>query len=319
MSKSNVVEKALRSAYFDYHRKKKIDQYLVGLKKKRKELIKELAILNRYMKKEYLDIVKLERQGLKPLFNNFLGSLEEALDKERQEYLLAVLNYQAKEREIKTLDFKAELLNQKSIELNSAEKEYKKIKHKYFLQVNLNSEAKRKKLSGIRVHVLKFEAILKEIREAEAAGKKSLNYLERLRKELSKITEWGVSKNYNEIGGKGRNSSSKKKKYINKTKQLVFKTANHLDLFELELKDVSKTLKVDFSGEIDSLQSFLKIFFDNLITDWIVKDSIEVAFLSIEMIQEKINRTKITLTHHYTIMEEKIQEWEDKATEVMLG
>ena len=113
------VETLLRSAYFDYQRKIKIDRFLLGVKKKRNTLVKELTVLNRFMMKEYLDIEKLERQGLKPLFNKFLGSMEEALNKERQEYLLSVLNYQAKEREIKALDYKTEILAQKSIELNT--------------------------------------------------------------------------------------------------------------------------------------------------------------------------------------------------------
>lgn len=77
------VETLLRSAYFDYQRKIKIDRFLLGVKKKRNTLVKELTVLNRFMMKEYLDIEKLERQGLKPLFNKFLGSMEEALNKER--------------------------------------------------------------------------------------------------------------------------------------------------------------------------------------------------------------------------------------------
>ncbi len=312
------IKARLRSAYFDFHRKEKIDQFLKGVKKKRKGLIKELSELKRFMKKEYIDIVRLERQGLKPLFKNFLGSFEEALDKERQEYLLAVLNYQAKKREIKALDFKCEILAQKSIELNTAEKEYKNLKQQFFLQVNLNNPGKARRLSGIRTHVLKLEGIIKEIKEADAVGKKSINYLEKLRVELSKITDWGVSKKYSDYGGKGRNSTFKKKKHIDKTKTLTFRAAKQLDLYELELADVSKTLKLDLTGEIDSIKSFLKIFFDNLITDWIVKDSIEVAFLSIEMIQEKIHRTELTLMHHKKITQSLIRDWEDKATEVLL-
>jgi len=312
------IQTELRLAYFDFHRKAKIDHFLIGLKKKRAQLIKELEVLKRYVKKEYLDIEKLEREQLKPLFRKFLGSMEEALDKERQEYLLAVLNYQAKEREIKALDYKFEILSQKSVELNTAEKDYKRLKQKFFLQVNLNNPGKGRRLSGIRVQVLKLEGISKEIREAVAAGNNALNYIERLNKELSKITDWGVSKEFLKYGGKGRNSTYKKKKYIDKTKVLTFKTAKKLNLYELELLDVSKTIKIDFSNEIDSLKGFLKIFFDNLITDWIVKETIEVAFLSIEMIQEKIHRTEMTLQHRNDSLKVQIKEWEDKATEVML-
>ena len=89
-------------------------------------------------------------------------------------------------------------------------------------------------------------------------------------------------------------------------------------IFELELLDVSKTLKIDFSGDIESLRQFLKVFFDNLITDWIVKDSIEVAFLSIEMIHEKIHRTEMTLNHQDSTLKAQVVEWENKATQVML-
>ena len=165
---------------------------------------------------------------------------------------------------------------------------------------------------------MKLNGVLKEIKEANTAGNKALTYLERLRIELTKITEWGVSQQNLNYGGKGRNSTYKKKKYIDKTKVLTFNTAKQLDAYELELSDVTKTLKQDFSGEIDTLKSFLKIFFDNLITDWIVKDSIEVAFLSIEMIREKIRRTELTLDHHKTLTEAQIQEWDDKSTEIML-
>ncbi len=308
----------LRRAYLDLKRKSKIENFLRELNARKPILKKELVHLNNLMAKEYLDVVRLEKKRIRPLFQFFLGTLEEALDKERQEFLLAVLNHQAKEQELKSIYFQEKVLSEKLIELKSSKKDFEKIKKKYFIQVNLNDPKKAKRLTGIRIHILEVQGNIREIKEALAAAKKSTPYLDGLRNELQQLNPWGLTGSNLDMGGKGRMSSYKKKKFIDKTKVKALKTKKQLDKFELELRDVSNSIKVNFDVELLSIKEFLDVFFDNLITDWIVKDKIESAIMSIDIIQDRILRTEKVLQFEKDRFESEIKTWETRSNEILL-
>jgi len=317
---SAKLEQQFKKAYQDFIRKPKIEKHISLLNKKLKKLKKQTVVLHKFMEKEYLDIEGVEKKGLKSTFKSFLGTLEEALNKERQEYLLAVLNFQAHEREIAAVEFELNILSKKLIELGDVEKRFNKLKNRYFISFNLNNSSKGKKIRNIKEQIIKLNSSQAELREAHKMALKAEEGLEKLKTELEKIEFWGVpdSEKIMKYNGKGRFSSYKKKRFIDRTKSLTFKVNGILNRFDEELADVSNTLKIDFSGEINSIQEFLNIFFDNLITDWIVRHKINTAFMALDMIHDKILRIDQMLDFENERIEEAIKELMIKQTEIML-
>ena len=66
------------------------------------------------MAKEYQDIVDLEKSSLRVLFSRVLKSREEQLEKERQEYLLATIEYDECQHLIESLEYELKILSDKT-------------------------------------------------------------------------------------------------------------------------------------------------------------------------------------------------------------
>jgi uncharacterized protein involved in exopolysaccharide biosynthesis len=86
-----------------------------------KELIPEITRLKSTlrplelsMQKEFEDIEALEKIGMKALFYKVLGSQEEQVEKERQEYLQASLKYDQARKSLELLEFEYNILSKKT-------------------------------------------------------------------------------------------------------------------------------------------------------------------------------------------------------------
>lgn len=66
--------------------------------------------------KEFSDVQKLEKTATSFLYKKFLGDIDQKLDEEREEYLIAILKYDDLANKIKLLEFEKEIL-EKKIEL----------------------------------------------------------------------------------------------------------------------------------------------------------------------------------------------------------
>lgn len=74
---------------------------------------REVQTLEQQMRKEFEDIENLEKLGMKALFYKVLGSQEEQLEKERQEYLQASLKYDQVRKNLELLEFEYNILKKK--------------------------------------------------------------------------------------------------------------------------------------------------------------------------------------------------------------
>lgn len=82
---------------------------------------REVQTLEQQMRKEFEDIENLEKLGMKALFYKVLGSQEEQLEKERQEYLQASLKYDQVRKNLELLEFEYNILKKKSGNLATIE------------------------------------------------------------------------------------------------------------------------------------------------------------------------------------------------------
>ena len=96
----------LKIAYENMMRNKKIEIHLVNLEKRIKLQENEVLHLSRIMAEEEEDIHKLDKVGMHSLFQTILGNKKEALEKERQEYLMAVLKFQGAEKNLAALIYR---------------------------------------------------------------------------------------------------------------------------------------------------------------------------------------------------------------------
>jgi len=279
------LETQYQILYQDLIRRRKLKKYLRNLTISERLIVKEIERLEQEKEKELEDVNRLEKMGLK-------RNPEEALEKERQEYLFAVMAYQAKQKELEAIHYQQKVLGVALEKLNGTSDKFEKVKKRLFFSAQLNDPKVEAELKKVKENILYLSSQKGEINEAKIAGSKGIQTLGKLRSELDKIDIWGTRDVdlIHKYHGKGNYSSYQKKKHVDRSKGLLFKALGALNRFQEELKDVSKSLGIDFNEHLEVLENFLDIFLDNLISDWIVKNEIVLAFKSIEIVDGKINR-----------------------------
>ena len=77
---------------------------------------------------------------------------------------------------------------------------------------------------------------------------------------------------------------------IDKAKDWAYEANRQLKIFEKELLDVYRRIPEDFQLHLDSFNRFIDVFFDNLITDWIIQQKIYNALNNSLNTRDKVTR-----------------------------
>ncbi len=228
--------------------------------------------LRKKLAKEFADVEKLEGLTLTALFQTILGSKEQQLEKERQEYLRAKLNYDECDNAIAALIFQNSKLRNQLKEFDSVELDYRLLlKEKEDYLLNQPNSADAQKLFQLSEQIADKNSELKELSEAIQAGKILINEVIKTINSLQKAKNWGT---WDMIGG-GIIATSIKHSHIDASRNASHKVQQAIRNFERELRDVN--IQTNISTDISSFLTFADYFFDGLITDWIVQDKIKNA------------------------------------------
>lgn len=273
----NTIFKELQSLYEEILSKEKIELHLKNLDRVLIEKEAALSKTQALVDKEAQDIAKLEGRNLPALFMFFLGDKERQLEKERQEHLQAFLQHQSAENAIKELkEEKNTLLKSYSSKFrveeqfdNLLKKQQRKLKSAYpdiFDQLIFFEEK-----------IANHQAKTKEIKQAIREGRKTIQVLEIVLSQLIKITDWGRKAKIS------RPAKDKLQSTVNRAETTLLK-------FEKELYDITDHYGLDYIQQIEDIKDFIGRFYDNLITDWIIKNRIENSKGFVQSSIDKISR-----------------------------
>ncbi|WP_346868941.1 hypothetical protein [Clostridium sp. UBA5119] len=231
--------------------------------------------LEKALKDEDKDVKKLESLSITNIFYSILGSKEQQLDKERQEFLAAKLKYDECCHSVLMLEKDLESYKLSFNNLLDAEDEYEAVlKKKEAFILGLNNE-NSKKLLEIMDKIPSIEAQKKELQEAIAAGDAARNELQFVVDSLESADGWGT---WDILGG-GLLATAAKHSEIDKAKEYAQNTKVALMKFQNELADVDLAMDIDIN--IGSFETFADYFFDGLISDWIVQSKISDSLKSV--------------------------------------
>jgi hypothetical protein len=154
-----------------------------------------------------------------------------------------------------------------------------------------------------------------DISEAIKAGLKALECIDAVIAGLQQAHNWG------QWDVSGRNPMSNHLKYsaIDKAKDWAYESNRQLKVFEKELLDVYKQIPEDFQLHIDSFNRFIDVFFDNLITDWIIQQKIYNALNNTLNIRDKVERMIKTLEGENPKVAQTISTLEQRKKEFILS
>lgn len=256
---------------------------------KEQVLFDELTII---LNKEYKDVQKFERLSLNSLFSKFLGNNEQQYEIEKQEYLLAFLKYDESKKVIKLLEFERNVLEEK---LNNETS----IKNKLNDIIEQNDNLISTKYPELRNPFIEINKKLKnniafrsELREAIIVSLKIEDIFTKMIEYLNQaklFENWGTF--YREI----QEGKKKKKSYLDQAQQLSYIAKQFLQQLEDELEDVYKFISINRMTQFEELQHFNDIYYDRLISDWIIKHEISSSLNCLIGTKNSIERILVTL------------------------
>jgi len=257
--------------------------------------------LSNNMDKELEDLNQMESMSVKAVFYKVLGSKEEQLEKERQEYLQASLKFNEQKDKIELLEFELGVLNKKlrsKTQLVNDLANLKKEREREILNTNPQKAEQLLTLSRYLDHNILKQ---REIEEAIQAGNKCAKTIKEIIKELKAAQHWGKWDMY---GNDGRRAGHMKHTAIDRAKNLA-NIANHeLHKFSKELADTGE-FSDGFQITMDYFSSFMDVFFDNLITDWIMQQKIVNSLNMMHSNLDKVQRILISLKHKNDSLEKR--------------
>ena len=263
------------------------------------------------LNREAMELDKLEGLSTKSIFYKILGSKEEQLDKERQDYLVLSLQYEELNNSIKLMEYEVNLLSAKISGRDDLVAKLERLKDAREAEIIESDPLLRKRLYDISADLEKIYRLKKELGEAIEAGNLSYNMIDQVALLLRKVQDWG------QWGGRRRKRRHRyaRRDSIDKARNLAFQVKHHLHLFDKELGDLGKKLNIDL--DTSDFSDFTHFFFDNLITDWITHKKVTKALYNVQRTGNRIKELLDQLTMDFDKTEVKILDLKEKKEKLL--
>ncbi len=271
----------------------------IRLKQEKENLIK----LEEILEKEYQDLERFKDTPVNKLFHKILKSREEQYEIEKQEYLHAVLQFKDSKNIIELLEFEKGVL----IEKISKEKVIKQqlsslISQRDFL-VNDRYIGFKNTMIGLHQQMDQKLSYKREIHEALIVGLKVTDVFNKMI-HLLKLAQaeegWGM-KNFHV----GRLNEGQKN-YVDQVFKLSYKAKQLLMELEDEMDDVYEHKSIKRLNRIEEFKYFTDVYYERLISDWIVKNRIISALNYLHGTADSVTRIVETLKIQLKVTEKAI-------------
>lgn len=250
-----------------------------------------LVELEKQLRKEGRDVQQLEGLSLAGLFYTILGSKEEQLDKERQEYLAARLKHTQAEYAVQSLEREVSDLQRQLARLGDVDSQYQAVMASKETLVQKSQDASSRRLAEISDSLADATAEVREISEALAAGSAAQRGLQQVIDDLKSASNWGVA----DFLGGGLLVDMAKHSRIDDARDAAQHAQQLLVRFQRELSDVYGPGNQGMI-EVGDHDRFVEFFFDGLITDWIVQSKIDRSLDNAENMYQKVSQVLLALS-----------------------
>lgn len=284
MKPASSIDQQIVQAYADVVRKEKIVIHLEHLKAQIEENQIRLAILKETMEREEADYLRLEKVGIHRFFSSSTDEKNHRLDREKQEFLLAYLKYQECEKNLQLGLQEQKVLMDTLYGLFEVEKILDQLLIEKRKQLSKPADSYQLNVAKIEESIIRSRLQLQEIREAQVVGEKLLPRLKKMTEELKTVKKTGAL----DYAGRGRYSSYKKKKFIEKAAQEILQISTQLRNLEQELHDISTHYNLQYEEELALFKHFIDDFLQKLISDWRIRKQVVLSLQAIEAISEEI-------------------------------
>ena len=273
----------------------------------------ELSNLEDQLVLELEDIEKLEKMSITSVFYKVLGSQDEQLEKERQEYLTVSLKHKELKKDIEILEYEHKILSSKVQEIGGHEEQLEKHKKLRLQEIMSTDDQHRRQITGIYREMDDIQGELEELNQANSAGDAALRAIGEVVKHLKDAEQWG---NWDMMRKQGAYYSQMKHNAIDKATNAAQQAQHKLKVFDRELVDVNVE-QTQLHIKLDGFGRFIDIFFDNLISDWVIQRKIKNALNNVESTFDKTRRYVLVIEKEMATLKGNITALQGTINEVL--
>jgi hypothetical protein len=278
-----------------------VEKEFTSIEGRKKKLNEDLLKLLNFLENKNHEISKLERFSVGGLIKSVFIDKKKTLEQKRDEYYELSQQYEKLKSEISALNYEYDILERKYNDL---------LRYKQELEA-LIEKREKELFTEDSSEGLTYRNIIDDINEIETAKQKVLFSISIIDKIISKLTL--LSAALREVEGYGHWKSRRRMRRTNSYKSVAIRNAKQYYLeSDLMIKKLEKSLvNIDIENiEVNlkpiEFQGFVNVFFDNFITDIILKKKINDAVDNVEDVYQNLNILKNELNNKLIDLNKKI-------------
>lgn len=274
------------------------DQALLEmLRQQERQCQMEAERLRQAWDKEQEDVDRLERVSLSALLANLSGRKEERLEKEEAEALAARLQYQTAQRQLDEVQSELRACEDRIQASRDCPARYEACLRTRQAALKAGDPVLGERIGGLESHIASLTARRRELREALEAG---MRVLERLDRAIDKLDSAGGWSTWDLLGG-GLVSDMMKYSRLDEAQEQIEMLRGDLRRYQAELADVERMEQFDVRP--GGMMQAVDIFFDNIFTDWMVRDQIQHSQNEMYGLQSRVRGIQDRLARELTDVE----------------
>lgn len=302
----------LKALWEQVAEKKVADTKYQELQAQRKSVSRRVRQLEKEKESEQADVDRLERGSLAAFFYQMVGRMDEKMDKEQQEAYAARVRYDAAARELASIDADLARLEARLKGLSGCEQRYQDALMERFREIKATNSPAAQELMESESRVVDLKLRRREIREAIQAGKKALKRTEAVLESLDSARGWSTM----DLIGGGVWSDLAKYDHLDEAQEQVEQLQVDLRRFKTELADVE--INADIQVTVEGFLRFADFFFDNLFTDWEVRDHIDQSIEQVKDTRRQIQRVLDKLERMEGSIKAQLEDETEKQEQIAL-
>ena len=281
----------LKTKMQELQKQTRVQSHLDQLNGQLKEEYKQLDRLYKKLQKEFRDVEELEKLSMKGLFHNVLGNKDKQLEKERQEYLQASLKYNEAKNTIDLLEYEKKVLDDQVKNKAALEIEVQKLMKMREKELVAQAGSKGQEILQIILRVDQIEDRIDALRACHQNGQRIVQLLQNMEAHLQKAQNWGQ---WDMMGD--RHSGHYKSNAIDKARDLAYHVKNLIRRYEKDIYQLfGNTGHLGLDLQLEGFNRFTDVFFDNLISDWIIQQKIRHATSNVSAVHDRLVRVQQNL------------------------
>lgn len=264
---------------------------------------------------EHQDVLDLESKTIRGLFQNVLGKNDEQYEIEKQEYLMAALQFNEAKKVVDLLNFEKKILLEKVEKEKKIKSQFEKLIYQRNTLIESQYPYLSQQLNSISEQLDSDFSFQRELMEAITIAREVENVIKQMvvyLKEAKSLKNWGNSwQEVNEINYV-RNLT------IDKAVDLSCKVKKLLLELEEQLEDIYKFRSIKRISKFEEFQHFNDIYYDRLISDWIVKKKISSSINFLIGTNDSVERVIATLKNQQILTDRNVNYLKSRQKEVIL-